>query len=121
MVHMTAPKPGDTIVDPASGTCGFPVGASEYMRSHHADAINSGAGKQQYHHEMFHGFDYDNTMLRIGSMNMLLHGIEQPDVRYTTPRGSEAGDAAAYRLFSRIRRLRAASTARTRRRTCSRS
>ncbi len=31
---------------------------------------------------MFHGFDFDNTMLRIGSMNMLLHGVENPDIRY---------------------------------------
>lgn len=64
MVHMRAPKPGDTIVDPASGTCGFLVCASEYMRPNHADANNSGAGKHHYHHEMFHGFDFDNTMLR---------------------------------------------------------
>ncbi|CRK50669.1 N-6 DNA Methylase (fragment) [Rhodococcus sp. RD6.2] len=60
----------------------LPGGAPEYMRANHADAINAGAGKQQYHHEMFHGFDFDNTMLRIGSLNMLLHGIEQPDIRY---------------------------------------
>ncbi|MGV9924499.1 type I restriction-modification system subunit M [Nocardia rhamnosiphila] len=100
MVHMTAPKPGDTIVDPASGTCGFLVGASEYMRTYHADAINSGAGKQHYHHEMFHGFDFDNTMLRIGSMNMLLHGIEQPDIRYRDSLAeANTGDAEAYSLI----------------------
>lgn len=100
MVHMTAPKPGDTIVDPASGTCGFLVGASEYMRAYHADAINSGAGKQHYHHEMFHGFDFDNTMLRIGSMNMLLHGIEQPDIRYRDSLAeANTGDAEAYSLI----------------------
>nr|WP_206040163.1 class I SAM-dependent DNA methyltransferase [Rhodococcus sp. HNM0563] len=100
MVHMTAPKPGDTIVDPASGTCGFLVGASEYMRANHADAINSGKGREQYHHEMFHGFDFDNTMLRIGSMNMLLHGIEQPDIRYRDSLAeANTGDAEAYSLI----------------------
>ena len=31
---------------------------------------------------MFHGYDFDTTMLRIGSMNMLLHGVETPDIRY---------------------------------------
>ncbi|MBF6067404.1 type I restriction-modification system subunit M [Nocardia farcinica] len=99
MVHMMAPKPGDTIVDPASGTCGFLVAASEYMRAHHADAINSGAGRHHYHHKMFHGFDFDNTMLRIGSMNMLLHGIEQPDIRYRDSLAeANTGDAEAYSL-----------------------
>ncbi|WP_280305297.1 type I restriction-modification system subunit M [Nocardia neocaledoniensis] len=100
MVHMTAPKPGDTIVDPASGTCGFLVVASEYMRANHADAINSGMGRHHYHHKMFHGFDFDNTMLRIGSMNMLLHGIEQPDIRYRDSLAeANTGDAEAYSLI----------------------
>lgn len=100
MVEMMAPKPGDTIVDPASGTCGFLVAASEYMRANHADAIASGEGKRQYHHDMFHGFDFDNTMLRIGSMNMLLHGVEQPDVRYRDSLAeANTGDAGAYSLI----------------------
>ncbi|MGL4306298.1 MAG: type I restriction-modification system subunit M [Mycobacteriaceae bacterium] len=82
MVAMMEPTPGDTIVDPASGTCGFLVAAAEYMRKNHADEINSGKGRKQFREEMFHGFDFDNTMLRIGSMNMMLHGVEQPDIRY---------------------------------------
>lgn len=99
MVEMMAPEPGDTIVDPASGTCGFLVAAIEYMRSHHARAINSGAGAKHFHHKMFHGFDFDNTMLRIGSMNMLLHGIEQPDIRYRDSLAeANAGDAGAYSM-----------------------
>jgi type I restriction enzyme M protein len=100
MVEMMEPKPGDRIVDPASGTCGFLVGASEYMRANHADSINSGAGHEQYHHDMFHGFDFDNTMLRIGSMNMMLHGVEQPDVRYRDSLAeANTGDAGAYSLI----------------------
>ncbi|GGK40514.1 type I restriction-modification system subunit M [Nocardia camponoti] len=100
MVNMTAPKPGDTIVDPASGTCGFLVGASEYVRANYADEIGADVGKHQYHHEMFHGFDFDNTMLRIGSMNMLLHGIEQPDIRYRDSLAeANTGDAEAYSLI----------------------
>ncbi|YCN58461.1 N-6 DNA methylase [Rhodococcus erythropolis] len=100
MVEMMEPKPGDRIVDPASGTCGFLVGASEYMRAKHADSINSGAGHEQYHHDMFHGFDFDNTMLRIGSMNMMLHGVEQPDVRYRDSLAeANTGDAGAYSLI----------------------
>lgn len=99
MVEMMAPEPGDTIVDPASGTCGFLVAATEYMRDHHAADINSGNGAQHFHHNMFHGFDFDNTMLRIGSMNMLLHGVEQPDIRYRDSLAeANTGDAGAYSL-----------------------
>ncbi|WP_072691123.1 type I restriction-modification system subunit M [Rhodococcus marinonascens] len=100
MVEMMKPEPGDRIVDPASGTCGFLVAATEYMRANHADAINSGPGKNQYHHDMFHGFDFDNTMLRIGSMNMMLHGVEQPDIRYRDSLAeSNTGDAGAYSMI----------------------
>ncbi|MGW6374727.1 type I restriction-modification system subunit M [Rhodococcus sp. NPDC055112] len=100
MVEMMEPKPGDRIVDPASGTCGFLVGATEYMRANHAESINSGAGREQYHHDMFHGFDFDNTMLRIGSMNMLLHGVDQPDIRYRDSLAeTNTGDAEAYSLI----------------------
>lgn len=82
MVEMTAPGPKDVIVDPASGTCGFLVAAGEYVLRHHAVALYDEAARAHFHHHMFHGFDFDATMLRIGSMNMLLHGVENPDVRY---------------------------------------
>lgn len=99
MVEMMAPTPGDTVVDPASGTCGFLVATAEYMRDHFADEITTGKAKQHFNHKMFHGFDFDNTMLRIGSMNMLLHGVEQPDIRYRDSLAeSNTGDAGAYSL-----------------------
>ena len=97
MVDMMAPTPQDVIVDPASGTCGFLVAATEYMREHHRAEINSGAGFDHFHNRMFHGFDFDNTMLRIGSMNMLLHGVENPDIRYRDSLAeANTGDADTY-------------------------
>ena len=45
----------------------------------------------------FHGFEFDNTMLHIGSMNMLLHGVDQPDIRYRDSLCEGAtGDAGEY-------------------------
>src|SRR6202140_1668306 len=82
MVELTAPTPKDIICDPASGTCGFLVAAGEYLRTHNPEIQRAAQLKKHFHHPMFHGFDFDNTMLRIGSMNMLLHGVENPDVRY---------------------------------------
>ena len=82
MVKMTGPQPSDEICDPACGTAGFLVAASEYVRDAHRDALLDSAQRKHFHASMFHGYDFDSTMLRIGSMNMLLHGIESPDIRY---------------------------------------
>ncbi|MDP2274582.1 MAG: class I SAM-dependent DNA methyltransferase [Archangium sp.] len=82
MVELTAPTPKDVICDPASGTCGFLMTAGEYLRKHHPEILRDAKLKKHFHEEMFHGFDFDTTMLRIGSMNMLLHGVENPDIRY---------------------------------------
>ncbi len=83
MVDMTAPTPEDVICDPACGTAGFLVAASEHLVEHHGDRIYRNApARRRFNDGTFHGYDFDNTMLRIGSMNMLLHGIENPDIRY---------------------------------------
>jgi type I restriction enzyme M protein len=83
MVDMMAPTPKDVICDPACGTAGFLIAASEYLRQHHGDAIyKTGASRRKFNSGTFHGYDFDSTMLRIGSMNMLLHGVENPDIRY---------------------------------------
>ncbi|MBM1144619.1 N-6 DNA methylase [Alcanivorax sp. ZXX171] len=83
MVDMTAPTPKDVICDPACGTAGFLVAASEYLQRHHGDAIyKNDEARRRFNEGTFHGYDFDNTMLRIGSMNMLLHGVGNPDIRY---------------------------------------
>lgn len=100
MVNMMAPTPKDTICDPASGSCGFLVGASEYLREHHPEILRDAKLKKHFHEDMFHGYDFDNTMLRIGSMNMLLHGVESPDVRYKDSLAEDhAGDIEKYSLI----------------------
>lgn len=82
-VDMTAPTPGDKICDPACGTAGFLTAASEYLVEHHSDAIYQNVkATQRFNENTFFGYDFDSTMLRIGSMNMLLHGVENPDIRY---------------------------------------
>ena len=82
MVELTAPTAKDTICDPASGTCGFLVNASEYLRETHPEILTDAKSREHFHNSMFHGYDFDNTMLRIGSMNMLLHGVENPVITY---------------------------------------
>ncbi|MFN5513573.1 MAG: N-6 DNA methylase [Cyanobacteriota bacterium] len=83
MVAMTAPTPRDVICDPACGTAGFLIAASDYLQRHHSEVIyKSEESRRRFNSGTFHGYDFDSTMLRIGSMNMLLHGVENPDIRY---------------------------------------
>ncbi|MBW0114103.1 SAM-dependent DNA methyltransferase [Pseudonocardia sp. KRD-169] len=99
MVAMTAPRPDDEICDPACGTAGFLVSASEYVRDTHPGALTNDTQRKHFHRSMFHGYDFDSTMLRIGSMNMLLHGIESPDIRYRDSLSEGASeDTARYTL-----------------------
>ncbi len=99
MVEMTAPTPKDVIVDPACGTAGFLVAAGEHLRRTHPEIMRDDALRAHFHHGLFHGFDFDATMLRIGSMNMLLHGVENPDIRYRDSLAQDhAEDAECYTL-----------------------
>lgn len=100
MVELTAPTPKDVICDPASGTCGFLVAAGEYLRDKHPELFNDPVAREHFHHGMFHGYDFDNTMLRIGSMNMALHGVDNPDIRYKDSLAQDhAGDEEKYSLI----------------------
>ncbi|HET7696209.1 MAG TPA: class I SAM-dependent DNA methyltransferase, partial [Vicinamibacterales bacterium] len=99
MVELSAPQPTDIICDPACGTAGFLVAAGEYLREHHTNILHDRKLREHFHHGMFHGYDFDNTMLRIGSMNMLLHGVENPDIRYRDSLAQDhAADEEAYTL-----------------------
>lgn len=99
MVEMVAPTPTDVICDPACGTAGFLIAAGEYLRHHNPEMLRDEKPRAHFHHEMFHGFDFDNTMLRIGSMNMLLHGVENPDIRYRDSLSQDhAGEEERYSL-----------------------
>ncbi len=99
MVEMIAPTPTDVICDPACGTAGFLIAAGEHLRHYNPEMLRDEKPRSHFHHEMFHGFDFDNTMLRIGSMNMLLHGVENPDIRYRDSLAQDhAGEAERYSL-----------------------
>src|SRR5450759_4384202 len=99
MVEVMVPGPRDVICDPASGTCGFPVAVGEYLRRHHPEIFHDAKLKAHFHEGLFHAFDFDNTMLRIGSMNMLLHGVENPDIRYRDSLAQDhAGEEERYTL-----------------------
>jgi type I restriction enzyme M protein len=101
MVEMTAPTPKDVICDPACGTAGFLIAASEILREQHGDAVyKTAASRRKFNEGTFHGYDFDPTMLRIGSMNMLLHSVENPDIRYKDSLAqADEDDAERYSLI----------------------
>lgn len=82
MVELMKPTPEDIIIDPAMGSAGFLVAASEYLRKHHNDLFLVQGLKEHFHNTMFYGNDMDRTMLRIGAMNMMLHGVDNPNIDY---------------------------------------
>ena len=82
MVELVAPTPKDIICDPACGTCGYLVAAAEYLEHNHKDILRDKKLKAHFHNDMFHGSDFDSSMLRIGAMNMTLHGIDNPRIEY---------------------------------------
>ncbi|MBL1353599.1 MAG: SAM-dependent DNA methyltransferase [Zetaproteobacteria bacterium] len=80
MVEMMQPKQDDRICDPSCGTAGFLVAAGEYVHEHKSDWFYNADFRDHYNTKMFTGLEFDATMLRIGAMNLQLHGIENPQL-----------------------------------------
>ena len=99
MVELMQPQPTDMIIDPAAGTAGFLIAAGEYLRKHHHDLFFDPKLKEHFHHHMFYGYDIDRTMLRIGAMNMLLHGVENPNITYRDSLSESNQDEEKYSLI----------------------
>lgn len=82
MVELIQPTPNDIICDPAMGSAGFLVEAQDYLRRESPDLFLNAKLREHFNNGMFYGFDMDRTMLRIGAMNMLLHGVDNPNIEY---------------------------------------
>ena len=82
MVDLMQPSVNDTICDPAMGSAGFICAAAQYISDHYATELMKSENKKHYTTTMFTGFDTDQTMLRIGAMNMMLHGVEAPNITW---------------------------------------
>lgn len=100
IVEMVKPTPKDVICDPAAGTAGFLVAAGEYLRDHHPEMLSDPDLRRHFNKGLFNGFEFDNTMLRIGAMNMILHGVENPNITYRDSLSEDhAQDKGAYSLI----------------------
>jgi len=92
MVEMTQPKPLEDVADLACGTAGFLVSVGEYMRDNHTKAMVDDKVRDHFQNEMFTGYDFDHSMLRIGNMNMVMHGFEGATIDYKDSLSSDSGE-----------------------------
>jgi type I restriction enzyme M protein len=100
MVELMDPKADDVICDPACGTSGFLVTAGEYLKEKRKEEIFFDRQKKDHHmNHMFFGYDMDRTMLRIGAMNMMTHGIESPYIEYRDSLSDQNTDRDKYSLI----------------------
>ena len=100
MVEMMDPRPDEVICDPACGTGGFLVEAGAYLKEKYKNEIFFDREKKDhYMNRMFHGYDMDRTMLRIGAMNMMTHGIDNPFIEYRDSLSDQNTDWERYSLI----------------------
>ena len=100
MVEMLDPKPDDTICDPACGTSGFLVASGEYLREKYNNEIfYNSERKDHYNNHMFYGYDMDRTMLRVGAMNMMTHGVDNPNIDYRDSLSDQNVDTGKYSII----------------------
>lgn len=92
MVDMAQPKKEEVICDPSSGTAGFLVAAGEYYRDNRKDWFLEKDFRDHFNNKMFNGIEIDDTMIRIGAMNLQLHGIESPNLMKNDALSESAGD-----------------------------
>ena len=100
IVELMEPKADDIICDPACGTAGFLITAADYLKEKHKSEIFfNKQNKEHYMNNMFHGYDMDRTMLRIGAMNMMTHGIANPSIEYRDSLSEQNPDKEMYSLI----------------------
>ncbi len=100
IVEMVQPKPDEVICDPACGTAGFLVEAGKFLRENYKEEIFfSKQKKDHYMNSMFFGYDMGRTMLRIGAMNMMTHGIDSPFIEYRDSLSDQNADRDKYSLI----------------------
>ena len=100
MVALVKPRPDDVICDPAFGSAGFLIAAATYLKENcKQEVFFDRKNKDHYMNHMFHGFDMDRTMLRIGAMNMMLHGVGNPFIEYRDSLSDQNPDKDKYSLI----------------------
>lgn len=99
MVELMKPTLDDHILDPAMGSAGFLLESSNYVAKHYSKELMRAENANKFKTEMFSGFDTDQSMLRIGAMNMMLHGVEDPNIKYQDSLSGDNNERNCYSLI----------------------
>lgn len=99
MVELMKPTLEDHILDPAMGSAGFLLESSNYVTKHYSKELMRAENANKFKTEMFSGFDTDQSMLRIGAMNMMLHGVEDPNIKYQDSLSGDNNERNCYSLI----------------------
>ena len=99
IVEMMQPTPQDYICDPAMGSAGFLVEAVKHIKEHYETALYVGDEARHMKTSMINGYDTDQTMLRIGAMNLLLHDITAPELAWRDSLSEQNDDQGCYSLI----------------------
>lgn len=99
MVNIVKPTLKDNIIDPAMGTAGFLAESAKYLQEHYEKELLNKENADHFHNNMFTGFDVDWDMLRIGCMNMTLHGVENPRIEYNDSLSEDYKEGDKYSLI----------------------
>lgn len=99
IVQLMQPTLKDKILDPAMGSAGFLLESASYINEKYKKELMQTENLKYYKTEMFSGFDTDQSMLRIGAMNMMLHGVEDPGIKYQDSLSGENIERDAYTLI----------------------
>lgn len=98
MVQLVKPQVSDMIIDPAMGSAGFLIESQKFIRDKYESELMKADVREHFHNTMFYGNDMDRTMLRIGAMNMMLHGVDNPNISYRDSLSEQNTDNEKYTL-----------------------
>lgn len=98
MVELMKPSLKDIVCDPAMGSAGFLVETAKYIQENYKNELLEKEKLKHYKNGLLHGFDTDSTMLRIGAMNLMLHGVDNPDIEYKDTLSTDNTDENKYTL-----------------------
>ena len=99
MVELMQPTLEDVICDPAMGSAGFIAESAKYVSEKFENDLLKTENQEKYANSMFYGFDTDQTMLRIGAMNMMLHGVENPNIEQRDSLSEDNADKEKYSMI----------------------
>ena len=98
MVQLVKPQVNNSIIDPAMGSAGFLIEAQQFIRENYESDLMKADVREHFHNTMFYGNDMERTMLRIGAMNIMLHGVDNPNISYRDSLSEQNTDEEKYTL-----------------------